>query len=94
MVLARDNYLYQKFSGDPFMRTTALDQAKLTTPVIYSQSVTDFRVSIFNLMTTFVQNDIYFEQLSFGISLANTLIFILIALRLFWKLRQIELYAL
>jgi hypothetical protein len=93
-MLAADSYLYQKFSNDPFMQKTVLDDAKLLTPVITSQSITDYRLAIFNLMTSFVQDDLYYQQLALAVSLANLLIFLLPALRMLSRLRQAEEYAL
>lgn len=90
MMLVTDSYLYRQFGNDPFVKANVLDSAKQVIPVFAIQSITDYRISIFNLMNSFVQNDIYYEQLSFGISLANILLFVLIALRIFFKLRQIE----
>jgi hypothetical protein len=94
MMLVSQNYLYRKFSNDPFARKLILDQSKLVTSVITTQSIADYRASIFNLMTSFVENDLFYERLSFGVSMANILVFTLIALRLFCKLRALEEYAL
>jgi hypothetical protein len=60
MMLVSESYLYKKFSSDSFARKMIMDQAKLITPVITIQSITDYRASIFNLMTSFVQNGIYY----------------------------------
>ena len=94
MMLVSENYLYSKFSRDSFAKKAILDQSKLVTLIITTQSIIDYRASIFNLMTSFVQNDLFYEQLSFGVSLANILLFTLIAFRLFCKLRALEEYAL
>lgn len=94
MMIVSQNYLYRKFSSDPFAKQTILDQSELVSSVVTSQSITDYRASIFNLMTSFVQNDAFYERLSFGVSLANILVFTLIFLMIFRKLRALEEYAL
>lgn len=87
--LVVNNYIYQAFKSDTFMRKIILDNNKLLVPVI-SQSTTDYRITLFNIMNNFVQNDLFYEQLAFGVGLANILVFIIFALRLFCRLRNIE----
>lgn len=85
--LIANTYAYELLKDDAFMGKMILDHNKLLLPVI-AQSTTDYRISLFNIMSNFVQNDLYYEQLAFGIGLANILVFIIFALRLFCKLRK------
>jgi hypothetical protein len=52
--------LYDIFKNDSFLKNMVLDNVKLVAPVIGLQSITDYRISLQNIMTTFVQNDIYY----------------------------------
>lgn len=82
-----NNYMYQAFKSDTFIRKIILDNTKLLIPVI-AQSTTDYRITLFNIMNNFVQNDLYYEKLAFGIGMANILVFAIFALRLFYRLRS------
>lgn len=63
-------------------------------PILFMSSFTDYRISVFSLMTSFVQTDLNYEKLALGIMIANILVFAAIFMRLFSRLRQIEEIAL
>lgn len=83
-----NSYIYQQFKNDAFMKKIVLDNNKLLIPVI-AQSTTDYRITLFNIMSNFVKMDLYYEQLALGVGLANILVFIVFAVRLFCRLRSI-----
>lgn len=69
MILSNAN-LYSKFRNDPFLKNAALDNYRLLPPVIV-QSALDYRNSILNLMSSFVEDDNSYDRLSLSVALAN-----------------------
>lgn len=89
-MLTSNTYLYQQFQGDAFLRKSALDNMRAFFPTLYLGSLLDYRLSLTSLFSNYVQNDKFYDLLALGVSLANILLFLLVAIVLLFKFKAIE----
>ena len=59
-ILYSEVFIYNKFNNDTMQRNAALSSVRYIVPTLFLVSLTDYRISLINKGSQFVQVDIYY----------------------------------